>query len=169
MGSIVPPPSGDHFTSELCIFLSALATTQGTQFNSLTTQLVRLREVLLVEMVRDSSDSETGVSEGETDAEALEETLSDSSFERDTQDDKSRSVEEIPRPQPGERGQEVNPNNHRVMVSMQRGTWYEMEERLVRQAFSKFGKVIKTILYEKPVSGAWGFYRYVLIRVGERI
>jgi hypothetical protein len=78
-------------------------------------------------------------------------------------------VEEIPRPQPGERGQEVNPNNHRVMVSMQRGTWYEMEERLVRQAFSKFGKVIKTILYEKPVSEAWGFYRFVLIRVGERI
>ena len=37
-----------------------------------------------------------------------------------------------------------------------------MEERLVRQAFSKFGKVIKTILYEKPVSGAWGFYRFVL-------
>jgi hypothetical protein len=48
--------------------------------------------------MRDSSDSETGVSEEETDAETLEETLTDSSFERDTQDDKSRSVEEIPRP-----------------------------------------------------------------------
>ena len=33
---------------------------------------------------------------------------------------------------------------------------------MVRQTFSKFGKVIKTILYEKPVSGAWGFYRFVL-------
>ena len=73
MGSVVPPPSGDHFTSELCIFLSALALTQGTQFNSLTTQLVRLREVLLEEVVRDSSDSD--VSEEETDAETLEETL----------------------------------------------------------------------------------------------
>ena len=51
--------------------------------------------------MRDSSDSETGVSEEKADAETLEETLSDSSFERDTQDDKSRSVEEIPRP--GER------------------------------------------------------------------
>ena len=89
MGSIVPPPSGDHFTSELCIFLSALATTQGTQFNSLTTQLVRLREVLLEEVVRDSSDSETGVSEEETDVETLEETLSNSSTVRDTHDDKS--------------------------------------------------------------------------------
>jgi hypothetical protein len=48
----------------------------------------------------------------------LKETLSDSSFERDTQDDKSRSVEEIPRPRIGERGQEVNPNNHRVIVSL---------------------------------------------------
>ena len=158
MGSIVPPPSGDHFTSELCIFLSALATTQGTQFNSLTTQLVRLREVLLEEVVRDSSDSETGVSEEETDAETLEESLSDSSTERDTHDDKSEiAVKELPRPQPGERGQEANPNNHRVMVSLQRGARYELEERLVRQAFSKFGKVIKMILYEKPVSGAWGF------------
>ena len=71
-------------------------------------------------------------------------------------------MKEIPRPRPGERGQEANPNNHRVMVSLQRGTRYEMEERLVRQAFSKIGKVIKTILYEKPVSGARGFYRFVL-------
>ena len=83
MGSIVPPPSGDHFTSELCIFLSD----QRTQFNNLTTQLVRLREVLLEEVVRDSSDSETGVSEEETDAETLEESLSDSGTERDTRDD----------------------------------------------------------------------------------
>jgi hypothetical protein len=69
-------------------------------------------------VVRDSSDSQTCVSEEEKDAETLEETLSDSSFERHTQDDKSRSVEEIPRPRTGERGQEVNPNNHRVMVSL---------------------------------------------------
>ena len=135
-----------------------MATTQGTQFNSLTTQLVRLREVLLEEMVRDSSDSETGVSEEETDAETLEESLSDSSTERDTHDDKSEiAVKEIPRPRPWERGQEANHNNHRVLVSLQRGARYKLEERLVRQAFSKFGKVIKMILYEKPVSGAWGF------------
>ena len=38
---------------------------------------------------------------------------------------------------------------------------------MVRQTFSKFGKVIKTILYEKPVSGAWGFYRFVLNRSRE--
>jgi hypothetical protein len=63
-------------------------------------------------------------------------------------------VKELPRPQPGERGQEANPNNYRVMVSLQRGARYELEERLVRRAFSKFGKVIKIILYEKPVSGA---------------
>ena len=66
-------------------------------------------------------------------------------------------MKEIPRPRPGERGQEANPNNHRVMVSLQRGARYELEERLVRQAFSKFGKVMRMILYEKPVSGAWGF------------
>ena len=158
MGSIVPPPSGDHFTSELCIFLSALATTSGTQFISLTTHLVRLREVLLEEVVRDSSDSETGVSEEDTDAETLEETLSDSSTETESQDDKSEiSLKEISRPRSGEIEKEVKPNNHRVMVSLQRGARYELEDRLVRQAFSKFGKVIRMILYEKPVSGAWGF------------
>jgi len=31
MGSLAPPPSGDHFTSELFVFLSALASTSGTQ------------------------------------------------------------------------------------------------------------------------------------------
>ena len=139
--------------------MSALATTQGTQFNSLTTHLVRLREVLLEEVVRDSSDSETGVSEEDTDAaETLEETLSDSSTETESQDDKSEiSLKEISRPRSGEIEKEVKPNNHRVMVSLQRGARYELEERLVRQAFSKFGKIIRMILYEKPVSGAWGF------------
>ena len=145
-------------TTDLCIFLSALATTSGTQFNSLTTQLGRLREVLLEEVVRDSSDSETGVSEEDTDAETLEETLSDSSTEGESQDDKSEiSVKEISRPQTVEKEKEATLNNHRVMVSLQRGARYELEERLVRQVFSKFGKVMRMILYEKPVSGAWGF------------
>ena len=158
MGSLVPPPSGDNFTSELCVFLSALATTTGTQFDSLTTQLVRLREVLLEEVVRESSESVNGASEEETDAETVEETLSDSSTERETEEevDKSdNSVKEYRRP-PG-RSQESTTINHRVMVSLQRGARYELEDRLVRQAFSQFGKVIRMMLYEKPSSGAWGF------------
>ena len=59
MGSLVPPPTSDHFTAELCFVLSSLTTTSGTQFDSLINQLVRLREALLEEVVRESAESDS--------------------------------------------------------------------------------------------------------------
>ena len=52
-------------------------------------------------------------------------------------------MKEISRPHPGGREKEAHPNNYRVMVSLQRGARYELEERLVR-------KVVRMIV-------AWGF------------
>ena len=155
MGSLVPPPTGDHFTSELCVFLSALATTSGTQFNSLYNQLVKLRDVLLEEVVRDS-DTENDTSVEDTDAETVEETLSESSTEKESEDETSYiCVKEMSKPVARE--ELKTPNNRRVMLSLQRGARYELEERLVRQAFSKYGKIIRMKIYEKPYAGAWGF------------
>ena len=53
-------------------------------------------------------------------------------------------MKEIPRPQPGERGQEANPNNHRVMVSLQRGARYELKERLAAQERELFSRMVAT-------------------------
>jgi len=159
MGSLVPPPSGDHFTSELCVFLSALATTSGTQFDSLTNQLVKLREVLMEEVVRDS-DTDNDTSVEDTDAETVEETLSESSTEKESEDEKSDiSVKEMSKPVAREEVKAPT-NNRRVMLSLQRGARYELEERLVRQAFSKYGKIIRMKLFEKPYAGAWGFIEF---------
>eukprot|EP00092_Neocalanus_flemingeri_P106566 GFUD01136737.1.p1 GENE.GFUD01136737.1~~GFUD01136737.1.p1 ORF type:complete len:322 (-),score=98.11 GFUD01136737.1:159-1124(-) len=174
MGSLVPPPTSDHFTSELCLFLSALSTTRGTEFDSLASQLVRLREALLEEAARETDESENDTSE--EDRETVEETLSDSSTERDTEEEisdclvqeNSRPTNEsgYTRPSNGssytmtDNGSFVTSNNHRVMLSLQRGARWELEERLVRQAFSHFGKVVRARLYEKPVLGAWGFLEF---------
>eukprot|EP00092_Neocalanus_flemingeri_P020206 GFUD01021880.1.p1 GENE.GFUD01021880.1~~GFUD01021880.1.p1 ORF type:complete len:322 (-),score=97.59 GFUD01021880.1:143-1108(-) len=174
MGSLVPPPTSDHFTSELCLFLSALSTTRGTEFDSLASQLVRLREALLEEAARETDESENDTSE--EDRETVEETLSDSSTERDTEEEKSDCLVEentrptnesgYTRPTNGSsytmtaNGSFVSSNNHRVMLSLQRGARWELEERLVRQAFSHFGKVVRARLYEKPVLGAWGFLEF---------
>eukprot|EP00092_Neocalanus_flemingeri_P021203 GFUD01022977.1.p1 GENE.GFUD01022977.1~~GFUD01022977.1.p1 ORF type:complete len:317 (+),score=95.22 GFUD01022977.1:39-989(+) len=174
MGSLVPPPTSDHFTSELCLFLSALSTTRGTEFDSLASQLVRLREALLEEAARETDESENDTSED--DRETVEETLSDSSTERDTEEEKSDLLVEentrptnesgYTRPTNGSsytatiNGSFVSSNNHRVMLSLQRGARWELEKRLVTQAFSHFGKVVRARLYEKPVSGAWGFLEF---------
>eukprot|EP00092_Neocalanus_flemingeri_P021202 GFUD01022976.1.p1 GENE.GFUD01022976.1~~GFUD01022976.1.p1 ORF type:complete len:317 (+),score=94.57 GFUD01022976.1:39-989(+) len=174
MGSLVPPPTSDHFTSELCLFLSALSTTRGTEFDSLASQLVRLREALLEEAARETDESENDTSED--DRETVEETLSDSSTERETEEEISdclvqentRPTNEsgYTRPTNGSsytmttNGSFVSSNNHRVMLSLQRGARWELEEKLVRQAFSHFGKVVRARLYEKPVSGAWGFLEF---------
>eukprot|EP00092_Neocalanus_flemingeri_P066260 GFUD01080694.1.p1 GENE.GFUD01080694.1~~GFUD01080694.1.p1 ORF type:complete len:348 (+),score=97.20 GFUD01080694.1:38-1081(+) len=192
MGSLVPPPTSDHFTSELCLFLSALSTTRGTEFDSLASQLVRLREALLEEAARETDESENDTSE--EDRETVEETLSDSSTEKDTEEENSDClVQENTRPtnesgytrptnesgytrptnESGytrptngssftmtDNGSFVSSNNHRVMLSLQRGARWELEKRLVTQAFSHFGKVVRARLYEKPVSGAWGFLEF---------
>jgi len=169
MGSLVPPPSSDRFTSELCIFLSALASTSGTQFSTLTNQLVKLREVLLDEVVRESSDSENDAetSSDETD-QTFEGSHSDSSTEKESDEesevlvketvDERKTIEKVK----GESQKISNKdartsNNHRVMVSLQKGARYELEDKQVKQVFSQYGKVIKMVLYQKPISGAWGF------------
>ena len=152
MGSLVPPPTSDHFTAELCHFLSSLATTTGTQFDSLTNQLVGLREALLEEVVRESAESDSEDDTLEETTDTVEETLSDISTEEERSD---ASVREITRPPIGE--YESSSNNHRMMVSLQRGARYELEERLVRQAFSQFGKVVRLKLYDASFSGSWEF------------
>ena len=89
MGSLVPPPTSDHFPAELCLVLSSLTTTTGTQFDSLTNQLVGLREALLEEVVRETaeSDSEDDTLEEMTDT--VEETFSDISTEEETKEENS--------------------------------------------------------------------------------
>jgi len=161
MGSLVPPPSSDHFTAELCLFLSSLATTTGTQFDSLTDQLVKLREALLEEVVRETAESDSEDDTLEETTDTVEETLSDISTEGTTEEEEEKSdfsVREITRPLTG--GYESRSNNHRVMISLQRGARYELEERLVRQAFSEFGKVVKIKLFDAPFSGSWGFLEF---------
>ena len=82
MGSLVPPPTSDHFTAELCLVLSSLTTTTGTQFDSLTNQLVRETA---------ESDSEDDTHEEMTDT--VEETLSDISTEEENSDAKLRGLQ----------------------------------------------------------------------------
>ena len=97
MGSVVPPPASDQFTSELWNFLSSLANTTGTQFEGLTGQLVRLREVLLMlkEVGKETStesDSQNDTTGTEDVADTEEETISDSSSstEKETEGNNSQ-------------------------------------------------------------------------------
>ena len=156
--AVPPPPPTDNFTSELCLFLSSLSTTTGAQFDSLTSQLVRLREALLEEAVKEraDSDSENETFEDEEDV-TVEETLSDRSIEKtmysmeeETEVEK-KSLHVQPSPSSSSN------NNHKVMLSLQKGSSYELNERLVKQALSQFGKVVRLKLFQMPIKGAWGF------------
>jgi len=171
MGSLVPP-STDKFTSELCVFLSALANTSGTQFQSLTSQLVKLREVLLMEVVRDTSDSEND-SSSDSDDETIEDSVSDKSTV--TENDSicarmnqvlettcdSADFEKAPETSDDATNNNVKVKakkiiNHRVMLNLQKGARYELDKRQLKEAFSKFGKVIRMIFNEET-SGSVGF------------
>jgi len=116
---------------------------------------VGLREALLEEVVRESAESDSEDDTLEETTDTVEETLSDISTEEERSD---ASVRKITRPPIGE--YESSNNNHRVTVSLQRGARYELEERLVRQAFSQFGKVVRLKLYDAPFSGSWGFLEF---------
>ena len=50
--------SGDEFTSELCQFLSSLATTSDASLEDLAPQLVKLKEVLMRDVVQDQTPAE---------------------------------------------------------------------------------------------------------------
>ena len=161
---VPPPPPTDNFTSELCLFLSSLSTTTGAQFDSLTSQLVRLREVLLEEAVKEraDSDSENETFEDEEDV-TVEETLSDRSIEKATYsmeeetevEKKSLHVQDF-NVQPSPSTLSSSSNNHKVMLSLQKGSSYDLNERLVKQALSQFGKVVRLKLFQMPIKGAWG-------------
>ena len=172
MGSLVPP-SNDNFTSELCVFLSALASTSGTQFQSLTSHLVKLREVLLVEVVRETSDSEND-SSSDSDDQTIEDTGSDESTNTET-DSVSDDRSNVPGSAGDATGYETMEKvikttdnattnnhkgkklmNHRVMLSLQKGARYELDKSQLMKAFSKFGKVIRMVFNEDS-SGSVGY------------
>jgi len=114
----------------------------------------------LEEVVRESSDSEheTDTSTDDTD-QTIEESHGDSSTEKESDEEsevivKEKTVDEIK----NIRNKDARTtNNHRVMLSLQKGARYELEDKQVKQTFSQYGKVIKMVLYQKPISGAWGF------------
>jgi len=174
MGSLVPP-SNDNFTSELCVFLSALANTSGTQFQSLTSHLVKLREVLLMEVVRETSDSENdSSSESDSDDQTIEDTGSDKSTDTET-DSVCDDKDNVPGSAGDATGYEMMDKvlettddavtnshkgkkmiNHRVMLSLQKGARYELDKSQLMKAFSKFGKVIRMVFNEDS-SGSVGY------------
>jgi len=160
----VPPPSSDNFTSELCVFLSALAKTSGTQFQNLTGQLVKLREVLLTEVVRESSDSEND-SSSDSDSNTIEDTISEKTLNSEGGEEEScggiqESFDESDCVDKSSTTKSPGVINHRVMLSLQKGARYELDKRQLIQAFSEYGKVIKTMLYEDCRSGSLGYLEF---------
>lgn len=164
MGSLVPPPSSDNFTSELCVFLSALAKTSGTQFQDLTSQLVKLREVLLKEVVRESSDSEND-SSSDSDSNTIEDTISEKTLNFEGGEEESyagiqESFDKSDCRVKSAATKSRGATNHRVMLSLQKGARYELEKRQLIQAFSEYGKIIRTVLYEDCRSGSLGYIEF---------
>jgi len=160
----VPPPSSDNFTSELCVFLSALAKTSGTQFQNLTGQLVKLREVLLTEVVRESSDSEND-SSSDSDSNTIEDTISEKTLNSEGGEEEScggiqESFDKSDCVDKSSTTKSPGVINHRVMLSLQKGARYELDKRQLIQAFSEYGKVIKTMLYEDCRSGSLGYLEF---------
>jgi len=184
MGSVVPGSSSDQFTSELRMFLTSLADTSGTEFDNLTNQLVRLREVLLNDIQEndtiETNDTETEASASDkqnvsTETEASnesdqlngttatkdagtdEETVSKTSSSNGKGTDRghSKATVKIKTPQKGSLI-----SNHRVMISLQKGARYELEEKLVKEALSQFGKVVNIKLYMEPNMGSFGYVEF---------
>jgi len=161
-------PSGDEFTSELCQFLSSLATTSEASLDDLAPQLVKLKEVLLRDVVQDQAPVESESGEAEDDVSESGSSTSTEKSEDNSVTSKVEDCNELTRTQEVERSENSHSqnldlyqrDNYRVMFSIQKGARWEMQEIEVKRAFSKFGRVNKVYFFQGPSSGNWGFVEF---------
>jgi len=155
--------SGDEFTSELCQFLSSLATTSEASLEDLAPQLVKLKEVLMRDVVQDQTPAE------ESGSDNLDDDISESGSSTST--DKSEDVpitskveecKELSRTNEVERSVNTHSqrDNYRVMFSIQKGARWEIQDMEVKRAFSNFGRVNKVYFFQSQRSGNWGFVEF---------
>jgi len=182
MGSVVTPPTGDKFTRELCSFLTSLASTSGNEFESIIPQLKKLREVLMDDVVNDTStESESDGSEESEPGTGNPNSSGYKTLNEESVNDRDNSdvviIPELSAPIKGnvcevasdDEGIQVSNlsnnteyrvvlnNNFRTMFSIQKGVRYELEDRPLKVALSEYGKVVRLKIFDAPVSGAWGF------------
>ena len=177
------PPTGDKFKRELCSFLTSLASISGNEFESIIPQLMKLREVLMDDVVNDSS-TESESSDGSEESEPGTGNPDSSGYktinEESVNDRNSSDVVVVPDQYGPEKGnvcevasddeaiqvsnlsnnaecRVVPTNNFRTMFSIQKGVRYELEDRPLKVALSEYGKVVRLKIFDAPVSGAWGF------------